>query len=519
MNYRNPILPGFHPDPSICRVDRDYYLVTSTFEYFPGVPVFHSRDLVHWQHIGHCLERDSQLPLQGAKSSAGIWAPSIRFHDGVFYMVTTNMSHGGNFYVTATDPAGPWSEPVWLDDPGPFGGGGIDPSLFFDDDGKVYYTRESLEPLGIAQAELDVASGRLLEKPRLIWSGTGGPWPEGPHLYKIDGTYYLMAAEGGCWLGHRETIARAASPWGPFEDCPRNPILTHRHLCGIEMPSIQGVGHGDLVQAHDGSWWFVCLGNRPLGSWHLLGRETFLAPVTWDEEGWPIVGNDGTVEEEFAGPDLAAWEPAAEPLRDDFDDAEFRLCWNFRGNPDRDTFSLTARPGFLRLLGSARTLDDALSNTFVGRRQQHFDFRAVTQVEFEPLTDNEEAGLTVLANETHHYDIGVRRDGESRCVFVRRRIGDLNVVVAREQVAASGQLLLRTGGSAEAYTFAYATAADSEFRELATAQTRYLCQEVSGGFTGAYIGLYATGNGEPSQTPADFDWFEYEALRVVISLT
>ena len=512
MECRNPILCGFYPDPSICRVDLDYYLITSSFEYFPGVTIFHSRDLVHWQQIGHCLERDSQLPLQDAKSSAGIWAPSLRFHDGVFYMVTTNMSHGGNFYVTATDPAGPWSEPIWLDDPGPWEGGGIDPSLLFDADGKVYYTRESLEPLGIVQAELDLAHGRLLTKPRLIWPGTGGPWPEGPHLYRIGDTYYLTAAEGGCWLGHRQTIARASSPWGPFESCPRNPILTHRHLCGLESPVIQGVGHGDLVEAHDGSWWMVCLGHRPLGAWHLLGRETSLAPVTWDDEGWPLVGRGGLVEEEFAGPGPAAWEPIPEPIRDDFDGPALGLCWNYRGNPDLSRFDLSARPGWLRLRGSGRTLDDALSNTFVGRRQQHFTFRAEVCLDFEPAAENEEAGVTVLANETHHCEIGVRRNGHGRTVFVRRRIGDLTAVVAETEVAASGRLRLRIAGNSDAYTFACAATDDSGFRELATAQTRYLCQEVAGCFTGTYIGVYATGNGAPAPTPADFDWFEYEPL-------
>src|SRR5882724_8476694 len=187
--FRNPILAGFYPDPSVCRVGDDYYLVTSSFEYFPGVPIFHSRDLVHWRPIGHCLTRASQLPLQNAKSSQGIFAPTLRYRDGTFYMVTTNISGGGIFYVTATDPSGPWSEPVWLRE----AHGWMDPSLLFDDDGKVYYTRhDGGEHGGIVQAELEIETGKLLGEPRLIWKGTGGVWPEGPHLYKIGTYYYLL---------------------------------------------------------------------------------------------------------------------------------------------------------------------------------------------------------------------------------------------------------------------------------------------------------------------------------------
>ena len=216
MKIGNPIIPGFYPDPSICRVGRDYYLVTSSFEYFPGVPIFHSRDLVHWRQIGHCLTRPSQLPLHEAKASKGIYAPTLRHHAGRFYMVTTNTSHGGNFWVTAEDPAGEWSEPVWLDQPG------IDPSLLFDD-GKVYLTSS-----GNAQCQIDPATGKRLGDLRRTWAGTGGGFLEAPHLYKIRGRYYLVTAEGGTGRGHMVTIARADNPWGPFENCPHNPILSNR---------------------------------------------------------------------------------------------------------------------------------------------------------------------------------------------------------------------------------------------------------------------------------------------------
>src|SRR5215217_6358467 len=241
MRFTNPILPGFHPDSSICRAGDDYYLVTSSFEYTPGVPIFHSRDLVHWRQIGHCLTRPSQLPLPLQQPSLGIFAPTIRHHDGVFSMVTTNLDQlistegrQGSFYVTTDDPAGEWSESVWVDQ------GGIDPSLLFDDDGRVYLSSThnpraadpdegSTEPgWGIQQSEVDIKTGRLLTEPRLIWTGTGGSHPEGPHLYKIAGRYYLMIAEGGTEYGHMETIARSHTPWGPWEACRHNPILSHR---------------------------------------------------------------------------------------------------------------------------------------------------------------------------------------------------------------------------------------------------------------------------------------------------
>src|SRR5581483_5212110 len=257
MRIANPIIPGFHPDPSICRVGDDYFLVTSSFEYFPGVPIFHSRDMGHWRQIGHCLTRPSQLPLPGVQASRGIFAPTIRHHDGVFYMVTTNVTSGGNFVVHTRDPFGAWSEPIWL------GQGGIDPSLFFDADGRVYLTStytsgpvpDEIDPAtfswGVQQSEIDIASGRRLTEPRPIWGGTGGKYPEAPHLYRIGGAYYLMIAEGGTEYGHMVTIARGASPWGPWEPCPHNPIVSHRSL----QSPIQGLGHADLVEAADRSWW------------------------------------------------------------------------------------------------------------------------------------------------------------------------------------------------------------------------------------------------------------------------
>ncbi|MBN1867936.1 glycoside hydrolase family 43 protein [Candidatus Sumerlaeota bacterium] len=498
MPYTNPIVPGFHPDPSVCRVGEDYFLVTSTFEYFPGVPIYHSRDLIHWRAIGHCLTRPSQLPLEGAPSSRGVYAPTIRFHKDVFYTTTTNTSGGGNFFVTASDPAGEWSEPIWVDQKG------IDPSLLFDDDGKIYYTTNRNK-----QSEIDVRTGKRLTEVRQTWPGTGGGWMEAPHLYKIDGLYYLLVAEGGTSRGHMVCVARSKDPWGPFESHPDNPILSNRRLPG----PLQATGHADLFQAHDGSWWMVFLAIRDIPSgfphMHLLGRETCLAPIDW-KDGWPVVRGGDTIglEVDAAPPGpLCPWPVA--PTRDDFDSPRLDLSWVSLRNPNPADRSLTERPGYLRLHGSAVTLDDVASPAFVCRRQQHFRFRAATLLDFIPREENEEAGLTVFANEKHHYEIALARIEGKRHAIVRRRIGDLTAIVAREAVGEEGPVRLEMSGDETLYRFSCCLPGEREPRVLATAMTRYLTTEVAGGFTGAMIGLYATGRGRPCDAPADFDWFDY----------
>ncbi|MBX5448433.1 glycoside hydrolase family 43 protein [Thermogemmatispora sp.] len=514
MRAMNPILPGFHPDPSICRVGDDYYLVTSSFEYVPGVPIFHSRDLVHWRQLGYCLTRPEQLPLPRSEPSLGIFAPTIRFHQGTFYLIATNMDlyeekkGRCNFYVTASDPRGPWSDPIWLEQ------GGIDPSLFFDDDGAVYLTSTADQECGIQQSQIDPVTGKLLTEPCLIWRGTGGAYPEGPHLYKIADYYYLMIAEGGTEYGHMETLARAPTPWGPWEVCPHNPILSHRSL----HHPVQATGHADLVQAHDDSWWLVCLGVRPqpFTKLHHLGRETFLAPVVWDASGWPHVGDNGRIQLSFEGPQLPSVPWPSPAARDDFDQPTLGLDWNFLRWPQPGSWSLTARPGFLRLVGNAATLDQGRGVAFVGRRQEHAQCTAAAQLEFEPQIDGHEAGLVVWMNAHHHYEIALTRHEGERCVIVRRRIGSLTAIVAREPVEA-GPITLSiraiqprqpAWGATSLYLFSYASA-DEEPHELARGEARYLASEVAGGFTGVYFALYATTNGAATSVAADFDWFEY----------
>ncbi len=511
-SFRNPVIPGFHPDPSVVRVDGDFYLVTSSFEFFPGVPVFSSRDLVHWRQIGHVLTRESQLPLQGARPSGGIYAPTIRHHDGTFYMVTTNVDGGGNFFVTATNPAGPWSEPVWLRD-----FGGIDPSLFFDDDGTVYLTGQGNgvpgQPRGIYQTTLDVKTGKLREPLRLVWDRTGARYPEGPHLYKIRGRYYLMIAEGGTEYGHMVAIARSDSPWGPFEACPRNPILTNRQTEN-DVP-VQGTGHADLVEAPDGTWWMVFLAFRPIsGYWHHLGRETYLAPVSWDADGWPVVNGGKPAGLEAKADGLPA-HPYPEPSARTAFDAPLGAEWNYLRNPKASSYSLDAKPGWLTLRGETATLGAVASPTWIGRRQQHVSARAATLVDFVPTRDGDEAGISVYMNPDHRYEVGVGRANGRRQVFVRQRIGPhLEAVTAAAPLDGREPVVLQVEATPEEYAFSYGIAmsgrAQTATTPLGKAAVRYLSSEVAGGFTGVYLGLYATGNGQPASSPAHFDWFDYE---------
>lgn len=503
MNYRNPVIRGFHPDPSICRVGHDYYLVTSSFEYFPGVPLFHSTDLVNWQQIGHVLTRREQLNLSNAGSSGGIYAPTIRYHNGTFYMTTTNVSDCGNFYVHTEDPFGKWSDPILVDQPG------IDPDLFFDEDGQVYFTTShDAMGQGTYQSRIDTRTGERLSDIKLIWKGTGGQYPEAPHLYRIGHWYYLMISEGGTEYGHMVTIARSKRPDGPFESCPYNPILSHRSL----LKPIHATGHADLVQTPEGSWWAVFLGIRPNGypPRHHLGRETFLAPARWTDDGWPIIGNNGTIDDTMSAEDLTLVAPITAPVRDDFNNESLAASWTFLRSPQPENWSLSAKGGCLTLYGSPVTLNEADSPAFVGRRQQDFHCRASTHLSFKPQQDGEEAGITVYMNERFHYDMAlVRLSGDSKLIF-RRRLGTLWKVES-EIPWSSDHILLVIQADKTHYHFGFSESEDKEPFWFGKGESGLLATEVAGGFTGVFIAMYATGNGARSITPAHFDWFDYES--------
>ncbi len=504
---RNPILPGCHPDPSLCRVDGDYYLVTSTFEYFPGLPVFHSTDLAHWEPIGHVITRAGQLDYSGIASSGGLYAPTIRHHDGLFWVVCTlvdqaDASRGGNFLVTATDPAGPWSDPVWLD------ADGIDPSLFFDDDGRAWLhgTRLAREPQWHDQTEvwvreLDLASLTLVGPETVIWNGAmlGVVWAEAPHLYTVNGTYYLLAAEGGTEFHHSVCVARSASVTGPYESNRCNPVLTHRHLG--HGADVVGAGHADLVQAADGSWWAVLLAMRPYGDYHYpLGRETFLVPVVW-EDSWPVfepgVGRvAGQVEVPFAsprerGPGQGGSEGPILP-------ADPR--WTSLRGP-ASAFATSTGTGW-RLRLTADSLTGAGTPAFLGVRQQHrdLDVRATLRA---PLRPGEEAGLVVRQSEQDHVRLAVlgTPDGGRVARAIHRRAGVESVL--GEVALGDGPLELGLRIRGFDYGLTVGTAL------LATADGRTLDSVATGGFLGLWLGAYGTTHGGPTGTVVEVGPFEY----------
>ncbi len=505
--FANPILPGFNPDPSICRVGDDFYLVTSSFEYFPGLPIHHSRDLVNWRPIGHALTRPSQLELGVAGSSRGLFAPTLRHHRGRFYIVCTLIDGGGNFIVTARRPEGPWSNPIWIDRDG------IDPSLTFHD-GRVFYTRngrgtDTNHPF-IHQGELDPATGALTRPLRVIWRGLGGVWPEAPHLYFLRGHYYLFAAEGGTAWDHCEVVGRADNPHGPFEPNPGNPILGHRRRRGHP---IQATGHADLVTLDDGTTWAVFLGIRPHRGHGHLGRETFLAPVTWSAAGWPTIGMGGHVELRMRGPSLRRRPWPAPPARDDFAGKTLGRQWMFLRRPPGRAVSLTARPGHLRLRGGPATLNDAGATTFVGRRQQHLAMRCRAALEFSPRRAGEAAGLTVRAREEFHLDVEVRLGREGREVVALRRTGGAPRCLGRARLP-TGPVQLEIDATADRYRLR--ARVGRRWKTLGEVSARALSAETMSRrgvmhFTGVVLGLYATGGGNPAAVPADFDWFRYES--------
>ena len=502
MKYTNPILPGMYPDPSVCRVGEDYYLVTSTFEYLPGVPVFTSRDLVHWRQIGHVIDRPEQLDFSRVDASGGIYAPTIRYHDGVFYMVTTAVvgegQKGGNFMMTAERPEGPWSAPVWLDQ------SGIDPSLFFDEDGTCYLTSNlwggAYDNPVIQQSMIDPQTGEVLDGPRVICHGAGGCSTEAPHLYRRGGLYYLLLAEGGTALGHMVTAFRSASPWGPFESCPDNPILTARDK---NPAALCATGHADLVTTQHGETFMVFLCYRHATSkYHHLGRETALLPVDW-ADGWPRVrtGRVAPVEVETPSQLEECLQPE-EPKTDTFTQLALPLHYNFVRAFVTD-YTLHPEAGELRLTGGAATLS-SLCPSFIGRRQRFFDCEIRARLRFDPQGENEEAGVALRMSDTAHYAWVITRRGGQRVIVLRRTVGDM-ITESTPVPCPDGETTLVIRADRERYAFGVEENGEAHFAH--TALTRLISTEVHWGFVGVYAGMYATGNGVPCKEAARFTAF------------
>lgn len=531
VTAKNPIVPGFYPDPSICAVGEDFYLINSTFSYFPGLPIMHSRDLAHWEQIGNAMDRESQLPLKkGSGHSQGLFAPTIRYHEGIFYVICTNVSYGGNFIVTATDPAGPWSEPHYLK-----GADGIDPSLFFDDDGKCYYIGTHPNPEGckyngdyyIWICELDLEKMELTGEVHNVWNGAMRNicWPEGPHLYKKDGWYYILHAEGGTGPQHAVTVCRSQNVYGPYINNFCNPILTHRHL-GREYP-IQYVGHADMVETAKGEWYMVMLAVRPLEGFNTLGRETFLAKVTWEND-WPVVNPGVGILTDAVEIDLPAWKPGAQDpfgcRTYDFAGME-KLGFEFLTlrNPGEDMYWLTSEG--LMLSFRSITLKEKDSPSYVAVRQQHHHFEASVSLLTDRLTDGRRAGIALMQSNDYHLRAELSRmdtgfeamvilcKGGKDILVSRNVIGEVDSQISCENPG----LVLRVDGltaSMELY-FAQAGQTDCSGRALLCSDLdiHELSTEAAGGFVGCTVGMYAVSDTDCRDQAVCFKSFSYRPLN------
>lgn len=495
--YRNPIIPGYHPDPSAIRVGEDYYLVNSSFEYFPGVPLYHSRDMVNWELLTNVLTTDKQLPLKGASSWLGIYAPTIRYNDGTYYMITTNVGNGGNFLVTAKNPKGPWSDPVWLEQQG------IDPSLYFEN-GRCYMV--SNPDNTIMLCEIDPKTGRQLTPSKALWRGTGGRYPEGPHIYKVGDYYYLLISEGGTELAHKLTVARSRDIYGPYESNPANPIMTNCNMKGQGM-QIQGTGHGDLVEDHKGNWWVVFLAYRNFGgSYHHLGRETFLAPVTW-ENGWPVVNGGEPIDTLMTAPLLPQQALVAKNAKTTFRTKSFGPEWVRLQNPMESNYTISDHRLRLTPHGS---LTDNDQPTFLGRRQESPKVMVETQVEWLPTegmasreSKDNGAGLSIYQIHDGHADFYT--DGQSITISVQLK--SVGTKVFTQRLAKQTAVKLRITSDGEMYHFLCSLDGET-FIDLYQMNCSLLSTEVVGGFTGVTIGMFAQGGGGQGQ----FDYFSYQEL-------
>lgn len=506
--FQNPVITGYYPDPSVCRVGDDFYLINSSFQSFPGVPIFHSKDLIHWEQIGNVLDRPSQLDVNGGGPSSGIFAPTIRYHEGKFYMITTNINSfrtgSGNFIVTADNPAGPWSDPIFIK-----GAMGIDPSLFWDEDGRLYLTWSMG---GISFVELDPQTFQMKSEPKTIWEGDGDSSPEGPHLYKKDGFYYLLIAEGGTEMGHKVTIARSTRIDGPYTSNPANPILTQKRMVS-SASLLQGVGHPDLVQAADGSWWMVFLGFRlSAGSFHhVLGRETCLAPVRWDENAWPVVNGKGWVDVDMSHvPTLPqVLMPQASDYVDFKNGKKLGFEWIYNHNPIESNYVYANNQ--LQLKATSVSLDVAdKTPTFVARRQKDINCVATTSMSLSNAKAGDRAGLTVYMDNKGHFDLAIvgAADG-SQQVELSYRLGEMRHVENTVKLSSKGAVQFRVEATNSHYAFSYSTDGGKSFQPLGKMNAFFLSTETMGGFTGVLFGWFAEGN-EGTKAVASVDWFDYK---------
>ena len=520
--FHNPILKGFYPDPSVCRVGEDYYLVTSSFCYYPGIPVFHSRDLVHWEQIGHAIHRKEQLDYDNCAHSGGLWAPTIRYHQGTFYVINTLVSSDSeeatgsvcrNYIVTTKDIRGDWSKAVFIE-----GADGIDPSLFFDEDGRIWYTSNRIPEKELWKGhkeiylvELDPVTFQIRGEKTVLWDGavSNSNYIEAPHIYKKDGWYYLLVAEGGTYTDHSVMIARSRSVKGPYELCSRNPIVTHRHRKLASDISV--TGHADIIETQNHEWWMVLLAVRPYGGFlYNLGRETFLVPITWAEDGWPIIDNeDGLVHETERMPELPVHVAPGFGPNDNFEGEELSLIWNMLRHSKEEFYSLKERRGYLRIYAQSNEITQNCTSSFIGRRQQHKCFYAETAMEACLENETEEAGLVVMQNHRYHFQFLLSKAGHRQQLKLYEvRDGQQKLLMAKE-IEAVSRIYLGVLGAEENYSFYFGCQEKEKELFYGGADGSILSSTVAGGFVGTYIGMYATSHGKETKAYADFDWFEY----------
>jgi alpha-N-arabinofuranosidase len=535
QEFTNPILAGFYPDPSICRVGSDYYLVNSTFSYFPGITVFHSKDLVNWKLIGNVLNRREQLNLEGQGVSRGIFAPSIRYHHGSYYVTCTLVDIGGNFIVTSKSPEGPWSNPIWIPQIN-----GIDPSMFFDENGKAYIVYNSIPPddkplydghRTLRMYEFDIENLKVVGKEKILVNGgvdiaKKPAWIEGPHILQKGGYYFLIAAEGGTAEQHSVVVFRSKNVDGPYIPYEHNPILTQRHLDPKRENPITCTGHADLVQTQQGDWRAVFLGCRPYRPYEEgnvnTGRETFLAPVTW-ENGWPVI-NPGNEEVQYHYSLPLQKTDSERPYsgnftwRDEFDKEQLSRDWMFLRTPNKQWYSLTAKRGYVALQLRSETCAGNMNPSFLGHRQQHLRGSASTEIEFIPKTENEKAGLLIFQNENHFYFLCKSLD-RNESVIQLYKSGDTSDSINHMELITSKKLdedkravklYLKIGVDGNCYSFSYALE-PGQWRLLKDGiAANYLSTKVAGGFVGCLYAIYATSLGKPTTAVSYFDWFEYQ---------
>lgn len=523
---RNPVLPGFHPDPSILRVGDDYYLATSTFEWYPGVRLHHSRDLVHWRALGGALTETRLLDLAGAPDSGGVWAPCLTHAHGRFHLVFTNVAAHGhgwwdtpNYITTAADVAGPWSDPVAVHSRG------FDPSLFHDEDGRCWLLSMTADwhpdrdPFaGIQIQEYDCAAGELLGEPRLIFTGTEAGITEGPHLYRIDGWYYLLTAEGGTGYEHQVTMARSRELFGPYTPDPDGATLT-----AVDRPDLplQKAGHGSLVQTPTGQWYLAHLTARPytpLGRC-VLGRETAIQRIEWNSDGWPRVPG-GIPHETVPAPDLPQYPFPAEAAVDDFDGAVLGPQWStLRRAVSGEWIDLETRPSFLRISGG-QSPHGGHTPSLVARRVTSPRCTLETVVEVEPESFHQLAGVTAYYNSANYHFLYLTRSPQGRRELnlltgdAGRRIAHPQAVVPVE----AARVGLRVTLDGERAVFAYDAGQGWQQIPVELDATILSDEYVSHqgvtegrdhpGFTGAFVGLWVMDFGNDGGF-ADFDFASY----------